>query len=86
MAITTGLVIKLPIRELFHGVLLYRMASCGDFWHSIYNNAGNEHQAGDGMPNGSLKTLCKMDHMYYAFLFIDFFVNFFGMAGLCNIQ
>ncbi|KAJ6924080.1 hypothetical protein NC652_017398 [Populus alba x Populus x berolinensis] len=50
-------VIKLPIRELFHGVSLYRMASCGDFWHSINNNAGNEHQAGDGMPNGSLKTL-----------------------------
>jgi hypothetical protein len=63
------------------------MASCGDFWHSINNNAGNEHQAGDVMPNGSLKTLSvKWITCIMLFYLLIFFVNFFGMAGLCNIQ
>jgi hypothetical protein len=63
------------------------MASCGDFWHSINNNAGIEHQAGDGMPNGSLKTLSvKWITCIMLFYLLIFFVNFFGMAGLCNIQ
>jgi hypothetical protein len=60
------------------------MASCGDFWHSINNNAGNEHQAGDGMPNGSLKTLsvkwiaCIM--LFYLLIFLSIFLRWQACA------